>query len=252
MYRLLLILLLLPLLATARVTIKNDTFTEASDTGLESHTSDSGGGWQSSECNNIEVFSATDNISVDIGTGVTGCIGDEGPSETDYVCEATCTTGGTSSADRCGISVRAQDGASFSSSASSYYFIRVGGDASDQLWNFFRVDSGTPSTVGLSGTTSGTLSGTDTDDLLKLRITVTGIGATVTLVVEEDTDIDGGGFGGFAALTTITDTNVNRITTAGNPGVYMRNANVTLDDFFCEDLTGVVPIIVTQQRRRKQ
>jgi hypothetical protein len=257
MRRLLIGLLLVSAVVYAAVTIKNDTFTVGSDTLLSAHTSASGGAWQGTTCPNFTVLNTGGYLYVSTGTGVSSCIGDEAPSQTDYVCTATVTTGGTSADnDRAGIVMRADGTTTHTAAGSTYYFLRASGSATDQNWNVFRADTGTPTTSGFTGGTySGTLAGVDTDDPIKLRMTITGSASPVTLLVEVDENIDGAGFDGFTTLATVTDTagGTSPITTAGNVGVYMRNANATLDDLVCEDLTGgVVPIINSHKRRRTQ
>jgi hypothetical protein len=256
MRRLLIGLLLVSAVVYAAVTIKNDTFTVGSDTLLSAHTSASGGAWQGTTCPNFTVLNTGGYLYVSTGTGISTCIGDEAPSQTDYVCTATVTTGGTATTDRAGIVVRADGTTTHTAAGSSYYFLRLtGGAVGAVTWNMYRVDSGTPDTTPGDCATdcSGTLALVDSDDPVKLRLTVSGTGATVTLVVETDENIDGAGFDGFVTRQTIADTDAGRIVAANNVGIYMRNANATLDDLVCEDLTGgVVPIINSHKRRRTQ
>lgn len=222
--------------------IKTDTFTVGSDTPLESHTSDSGGGWQG-EATFFDVINTTDSLACD-NTAINTTIGDENPSETDYYAEATGTINASTSADRWGVVVRGQDGATHAAASSSYYFLRMtGGAVGSVTWDFFKVVSGTVSTLGISGTTSGTKASVDGDDEVKLKLTVQGTGATVTLTLEYDENIDGGGFGGYTTLSTVTDTGANRIVAAGNPGIYMRGTNARVSTFSAQDLTssGVAP-----------
>ena len=212
--------------------IKTDTFTVSSNEALESHTSDSGGGWQGSEDVHFDVIDGSpDAVFADTANVVTA-IGDEDPSVTDYTVEIEGVIGGTATTDRCGLLLRSGGGATQSASTSSYYFLRVTGNTlTNMTWDFYRVDSGSPTTSGISGTTTGTLANLDTDDTFKLRATISGTGATVTILCEYDENIDGGGYGGFSTLTTLSDTHANRIVTAGNVGIYMRGTNASILDF---------------------
>lgn len=217
-------------------TIKTDNFTEASDTALESHTSDSGGGWRGEE-EFMDVIAATNSLSCD-NADINTAIGDEAPSETDYFVEATGILNGESTSHRWGIVARGQDGATHAALSSSYYFVRMTGAAFGSVtWNFFKVVSGTVSSLGISGTTSGTKGNVDLDDEVKLKMTVQGTGATVTITLEYDENIDGGGFSGYSSLSTITDTGANRITSAGDVGVYLRGTSARISYFNAEDLT---------------
>lgn len=212
-------------------TIKYDLFEETIDTFLDDHTSDVGGTWQGSASGTNLLVEAATNTCECNNTGVRTAIGTENPSDTDYTVEAEGYIGGTSTNDRCGVVLRGQDGASHSASSSSYYFLRVTGNTvGNMTWDFFRVASGVPSTTDLNGTVSGTLSNLDTDDTFKLKATISGTGAVVTIVLEYDEDIDGGGYDGYATLSTVTDDHTtDRIVTAGNVGVYFRNTNARMN-----------------------
>ena len=252
MRKLLLTLLFFASLAFAGTPIKTDTFTEASDTFLKAHTSESGGSWQGA-ATTFEITATTDDVK--FGAAATGSlIGDEAPSETDYFQECEGTLGGTATTDRWGVDVRADGTTTHAAGTSSYYFLRMTGNTVGNVtWDFFRVDSGAPTTSGITGTTSGTKASVDLDDPVKLKLTVSGTGATVTLTLEYDENIDGGGFGGFTTLATLSDTHANRIVTAGNIGIYIRNQNARITSCNAEDLTsGVVPVTSSQMRRRKQ
>lgn len=217
-------------------TIKTDTFTVGSNTTLDAHTSDTGGGWQGSEAIDFTALAATDDVQCN--TALRACIADETITETDYFCEITGTMGGTATNDRIGLVTRAQDGSSFLDGTSSYYAFRMFGDSG---WDIVRFDAGAGVTSGLSGTLSDATWLADnsigTTDSIKMKMTVSGTGATVTITLELDFDT-GSGFSGYSTVSTVSDTHANRIVTAGHPGIYMRNGNSRITYFNAEDLTG--------------
>lgn len=243
------ILLLVPVVALG-ATIKNDTFTDTDTTNLKSHTSDSGGSWQGAS-STVQISS---NAAVETAGATNGLIGDEAPTETDYYVQGTCTLNDTASTTRCGVVARADGTTTFDPTTSSYYLARTNGSAGDITWNGFRFNTGSGS-VPTGCTLSGTLTGIDNNDPVKMKIQVEGVGATVTVTVSYDADIDGGGFSGsFTTLETCSDSDAGRITTAGNVGVYLRGTAAVMDDFIAEDLTagGSVPVIMEHYRRRRQ
>jgi len=208
--------------------IKNDLFDEASDIALQSHTSDSGGGWQGTE-SSLNVLGATDDVESTV-TSVVTVIGDEAPSETDYFVEATGTFGILGANDRWGILLRAGGGASHQANGigSSYYFFRLIGNAG---WSLWRVDAGSPITeLGVNATyvADETIGA---GDLVKLKATISGTGATVSFTLEIDPDTLG-----YQTVGTPTDTHANRIVAANNVGIYTRQTNIRIKDFNAEDL----------------
>lgn len=215
--------------------IKTDTFTVGSDTTLNNHTSDTGGGWQGNQDTAFTALAATDDVQR--GSGIATVIGDETNTEADYFAEIEGTMGGTASNDRIGVVMRSDGGATQQSGTSTYYLFRMTGNAG---WNLYRVESGSIQTDFTSGTTSDLTWLSDNSigisDPIKMKMTVEGTGATVTLTLELDFNT-GSGFGGYSTVSTVTDEDSNRITSVGDPGMYMRDANARITSFNAEDLT---------------
>jgi len=218
------------------MTIKTDTFTEAStDTNIASHTSDTGGSWQGGETSQLTVLTATGDVQS--ATGVNNAICDETISSTDYFAEITGTMGGVAANDRIGVVVRGQDGATHHSGTSFYYVFRMSGDSG---WNLFRVEGATgQQSDNISGTLSNATyisdNGIGTSDQIKMKMSISGTGSSVTLTLSLDFNT-GGGFGGYSVVSTAVDTDVNKITTAGAPGIYIRDANSRITYFNAEYL----------------
>ena len=100
--------------------IKTDTFTEASDTALESHTSDSGGGWSGADTTAFDVIAATDEVKRDFAGVAKAASGDEAPTSADYYVTVNGKTvdDGNFVVDGFGPAVRIAD-------ASNFYYVQV-------------------------------------------------------------------------------------------------------------------------------
>ena len=244
MWRLLFLLLLSPVLGVGAV-IKTDLFDEASDTELGIHTSDSGGGWQGSSTS-LNVLGATDDVQ-DIISSTVSMIGDEDPTETDYFMECNFTMGGATSTDRVGVLARSDGGATHTSGSSSYYKFRMLGDSG---WSLWRVEAGVPDQTGLNGTIANasyiSSAGIGTGDIVKMKMQVEGTGATVTFTLSIDPDE----LGYDVVSSGTTDTDANRIVTAGNVGIIMRQTVARIKDCNAEDLLSGGATL--QRRRRTQ
>jgi len=199
--------------------IKVDTFTEASDTPLENHTSDSGGGWQGTQTNLFDIVAATNEVDVN-GSGFPATIGDEDPAGTAYWAEVEVTLGGLGAANNAGMILCGQDGASFNQGTSSHYALLFTGSAG---WQFVRDVAGSGS--GISNDSSWIADeGLDADDPIRARVEIRNTASAVNYKLWLDYDKDGAGFQGYGTSPVINhnDTNALRILEPGNVGIIGR------------------------------
>lgn len=193
--------------------IKTDTFTEASDTPLESHTSDSGGGWGGVDTANFDVIAADDEVQSD-NTGNKLASGNENPSTADYWCEVNGKTVATANADRFGSVVRCATG------ANGYTFAVFG----NGIWHLNKVVSGTFTSLGTN--------------------TIGGFGAAT--YYNAKTEAQGSTIKGYldsSEVVSVTDTD---ITAAGNVGLYERQLSARITSLTSEDFAaggGFIPKI---------
>ena len=220
---------------------RTDNFVEAGDPFLKSgHTPDTGVAWVGNGTT-VKIESSSSSTWQATAGVTSGLLGADNPSNADYFAEITCSLGGTATTDRVGVICRAEGSTTFEYNTHTYYLFRVAG-GSPVAWTFWRCDDGVlTSSLGLSGTVSGTLPNVASTDEMKLKMTVTGANDTVTIKLEYDENISGGGFSGYSTLSTITDTNTTagfeRITAAGNPGFYGRDVNFRISYFNAETLS---------------
>src|SRR3990172_8027899 len=92
--------------------IKTDTFTVGTNTPLENHISDSGGGWSGEDTTSFDVIETTGEVSYDgVGgewglSGGGAAIGTESPSTADYYVEFTGKLGSIDGTSRIGAVLR--------------------------------------------------------------------------------------------------------------------------------------------------
>lgn len=126
-----------------------DTFTEASDTALESHSPETSHSWSGAETTAWDVTASTDVAQRD-GTNNQLAALAVGGSDADYLVEGTFATGGSGGDDRFGLYGR-YNGASFGSQSGYFGGKGTGADGS---WALSRLDAGSFNTLG-SGSISG-------------------------------------------------------------------------------------------------
>lgn len=218
-----------------------DNFVEAGDPFLKSgHTPDTGVAWVGNGTT-VKIESSSSSAWQATAGVTSGLIGADNPTDADYFAEITAKIGGVATTDRVGVICRAEGSTTFEFNTHTYYLFRVTGSAVPNVpWTFWRCDDGVLTASGFTGTVSGTLPNVKSSDEIKLKMTVTGTGATVTIKLEYDENISGAGFSGYSTLSTITDTSVTvgheRITAAGNAGFYGRDVNFRISYFNAEDL----------------
>lgn len=201
----------------------NDTFTEASATNLQDHTSDSGHSWTASE-RNMDVGAGTGFLTA---TAHTQAALIASPASADYWFEGVGRTVGTTSADRCGVFIRYDGGAQ---DAAIGYQFRVFGDTGN--WRLDYRDGTSTETLIDSGTIGSFSASTD------YTFRVEGIGDQIQVF------IDGVGQGAN------TDSN---ITGAGNPGLYLRgSARFTSCQSSTPASSGIVPQVMHHRRMQQQ
>ncbi len=188
--------------------IKTDTFTEGSDTALESHSSDVGSGWNVTalQTDEFDVIAADDEVAND-GVGSRWAGGDEDPSTADYFVEVNERTVGTSGDDRCGAIART-DG----SPTKDFYQAYLQGTGN--LWLHKYVANTITTLDDGAYVISGFSESTYYD--VKLECIGTAIKAYLDDVeVRADTDSD--------------------ITRTGNVGIHCKNANARITSLNAEE-----------------
>jgi len=135
--------------------IKTDTFTEASDTPLENHISDSGGGWSGETTAQFDVLGATNELTVTGGSYYAP--GDETPASADYWASTNGKTGSTATGERIGVCVR-------KNSTDGYVAWLQGSDA----WKLYKIVSGSWTLLD-SGNKSGFSASTYYDIKLQMN-----------------------------------------------------------------------------------
>jgi hypothetical protein len=125
--------------------IKTDTFTEGGNTALESHTSDSGGGWSGLQTTQFDVIAADDEVELD-RDNLDFALGDETPANADYWCNVNCRTVGTSNGNRPASVVRLAAGI-------NGYYMEISGSGA---WRLKKIVAGSV-TVLDSGTVAAEL-----------------------------------------------------------------------------------------------
>lgn len=191
--------------------IKTDTFTESSDTALESHTSDSGGGWTGGNTTNFDVIAATDELANDSGSfKLTG--GDEAPGSADYWCSVNGKTVGTGSANRFASMIR-YDGDVWASA--SFYMTYIGGNGT---WFMFKNVEGS-----LTQLDTGTISGFSASTYYDIE--TRGEGNQIESYIES------------VGQGAVTDSDVSA---AGNVGIYMRTTSPLITSLNSETI-GAAP-----------
>lgn len=181
------------------MTIKYDTFTEASDTFLLSHISDSGGGWQEAQVFHT-VFGATDDVGLSGDDNIIRTVqGNESLSSPHYWVEANLRTGAANATDIVGVVARRSD-------SSNYYFAQIKGDGT---WQGGRTVGGSVTTL-MSGSISGFAAATQYN--LKLQVARNTLRVSIDSIVQD----------------TVTDSTFSNI---GKLGILTQNSNIRITTF---------------------
>jgi hypothetical protein len=220
--------------------IKTDNFDPGvSDQTLDNHTSDTGGGWQGNADIVFTAYAATDQVQRNT-SGIATVIGDEANTDADYYVEVQGTLGGVTTNDRIGCIARSNGDSTQAFNTSTFYVFRMDGDSG---WKFYRTESGAiqtdgfdPDLVPIADDNYISNKGIDTDDPIKMRMTVTGT-VDPQIILEIDQNIDGGGFGGYVVVAAFCDHDSNHITSVGDPGLYMRDTNSAITYMQAETTT---------------
>lgn len=210
-------------------TFFNDTFTEASDTPLESHTSDSGHTYRSGSYEQaFTVYSSGDVVRRE-GTGTGGrniAVVSCTPPSADHVgyCQGTMGAVGASTVNNFGLYIRSDD---YFFNDAEYYSFQI------------RSETGWYLTYDESGSTIGTLASDSTyvgdqsltgSSVVTLKIQVETINAS-TVRFNGWIDIDAGGYSQIITNVDHTDNQFSTetvVTKAGNPNFYLRDYTAEL------------------------
>jgi hypothetical protein len=208
-------------IASAPTSIKRDTFTEAGDTALASHTSDTGGSWQGAQVGQLYVLGATDDVANTLdGTSQHGALCDESFVSSSYIAEIEGTTG-SPGAYRFGVICRGQDGASFKALGagnSEWYGAII---SASQGWQLWRVEADGGVTVIAWDHSWLAANDIDADDPIRLRLTTINLGSSVNLKLDVDFNKDGAGFSGYFPVVDTIVGGALQISDAGQAGIYM-------------------------------
>lgn len=207
--------------------IKTDTFTVGSDTALESHTSDSGGGWSGGDTTRYDIQASNDEVDIDSSSRRVA-LGDETPGSADQIVKVNGKTGTTNTNNRVGPIARASGNAS----SGTYYCAVLTGDGDVGLE---KSVSGSITTLGTPQSVSGFNASTYYD------IEVTCDGDQISL------DFDNG-----TLTETVTDTSITQV---GKIGMVMLRVDpriTSIDADTIEAGGGGVSIPVIQHHRRMQ
>ena len=191
---------------------KQDTFTEASPpVALTSHTSNTGNSWAAGDSSGFTIIASGQLQS---NNGLRGlAIGNENPAASSYWVQCVGRTVSTETSNNIGVAVRC-DGNGHSTATCYVAFIDGAGN-----WTLQKIVGGTRSDLQSSFTQGNPIAGFSVSTNYTLRLTVTGTNP-VNLVFT----IDGAektASGGY------NDSAVDRITTAGNAGLYYRGPGVS-------------------------
>ena len=188
--------------------IKTDTFTEASDTALESHTSDSGGGWSGFNTTSFDVVGADDEVKVDALSDLYAA-GTETPSSADYWCNVNCRTVATT-IRRIGSCVRVSTG---TTDVNCYALVVTGSDGS---WRLRKILS-----AAITQIAGGTISGFNAATWYDLKVQAQG--TTIK------------GFIDGSEVASVTDSDISAV---GKVGIFGRGTEPRITSLTSEDFAG--------------
>lgn len=229
MKRLLILLTLLFVMPAFADVFRNDTFTEGSQTALESHTPDTGAAWQGEET----AFSVAADGTVFRESQATTqgfAVGNDSLTEAHYFAEfKDIVLGGTASTDQASVVVRSNQ-ANGAFHEATHYELSIRGDDG---WRLGRV---VPSYIHTALDTDHNYNSTNSIDgstVIDLKLEVETIDAS-TVRLTASISLDGAG---YSVVATEDDTSAARITTAGNVAFKLRG-NATASEFNAEDFAG--------------
>lgn len=174
--------------------IKSDSFTEGANTALESHTSESGGGWEELQTSNFDVNAAGDYVSVDTNDATYRSISTVDAPTADYYTEITGKSTNETSGEAFGAGVRMDN---VGGTGNGYVFFLRGSGVRESYVRVAGVD-----TLISSGTVGGFSGATN----YKLKISA--VGSTISFYIDD----------------VLVDAVPNSaVSTAGRVGIIMRN-----------------------------
>lgn len=172
-----------------------DTFTEGSDTALESHTPDLGNGWTGPDVAKFDVIAAVDEIDVDDNSTGYFAVKNDAPASADYCVEVVGRTNSLTSGKKFAALFR------MDTSKNGYGGTVSGSGGTGGIWEFNRYATGSDTLLS-SGTIAGFSSST------YYTITIQGVGDQISYY------LDG------VLKATVTDATYSA---AQLPGVYIRH-----------------------------
>ena len=188
-----------------------DTFTEGSDTALESHTPDvAGGQWTTDwDGNRFDIVAATDMVKSDRAAAAFAP-SEPTPGSADYWCMVRAATNDDGTAKRVGAGVR------MDAAANDGYCLYNRGNDDRYLVRVVTDSESTIDTDAWGGTSS---------TFYHIKLQAEGTGATVTLSMWYKGTSEPGG----AADDTYADTDAARLTGTDKAGLYIRGVEPRID-----------------------
>lgn len=172
-----------------------DTFTEGSNTALESHTPDLGNGWTGPDVAKFDIIAADDEIDVDDNNTGYFAVKNDTPPSADYCVEVVGRTNSLSSGKKFSALFR------MDTSKNGYGATVSGSGGSGGIWELYSFSAGSDTLLS-----SGTISGFSGSTYYTL--TLQGEGTTLKVF------LDG------ALMSTVTNATHSA---ANTPGVYIRH-----------------------------
>lgn len=189
--------------------IKTDIFTEASDTALESHSSDVGGGWDgaAAETTGFDIEADDDEVHRALSGGRGYGVGNEDPASADYWVEISAKTGATNTTDRIGDAVR-HDGAARLSHSSYNCLVR-----GDGVWFFSKSVAGSGTQLD-----TGSIASFSASTFYDLKVQADG--TTIKFFIND------------VEVSSVTDSDISA---AGNVAIFIREGNARITSLDSED-----------------